>query len=285
MPVDGKRLLSYAVPEIVQDLTVRDTILYALSVGLGADPMDADQLRFVYEEKLQALPTMAVVLGYPGFWLKAPEVGVDWVRLVHGEQGIRIHKPVPVAGRLVGRTKLTGLVDKGEGKGALLYSEREIIDASGELVATLTQTTFLRGDGGCGGSTGPAKPPHPEPARGPDLSLDLPTSPSQALLYRLNGDDNPLHADPAVARAAGFQRPILHGLATFAIVGHALLKGLCGYRPERMKAMDGRFSAPVYPGETLRTEIWRESGGVAAFRARVVERDVVVLSNGRAEIA
>ncbi len=285
MPVDGKRLLSYAVAEIVQDLTVRDTILYALSVGLGADPMDADQLRFVYEEKLQALPTMAVVLGYPGFWLKAPEVGVDWVRLVHGEQGIRIHKPVPVAGRLVGRTKLTGLVDKGEGKGALLYSEREIIDASGELVATLTQTTFLRGDGGCGGSTGPAKPPHPEPSRGPDLSLDLPTSPSQALLYRLNGDDNPLHADPAVARAAGFQRPILHGLATFAVVGHALLKGLCGYRPERLKAMDGRFSAPVYPGETLRTEIWRECGGVAAFRARVVERDVVVLSNGRAEIA
>ncbi len=285
MPVDGKRLLSYAVPEIVQDLTVRDTILYALSVGLGADPMDADQLRFVYEEKLQALPTMAVVLGYPGFWLKAPEVGVDWVRLVHGEQGIRIHKPVPVAGRLVGRTKLTGLVDKGEGKGALLYSEREIIDASGELVATLTQTTFLRGDGGCGGSTGPAKPPHPEPSRGPDLSLDLPTSPSQALLYRLNGDDNPLHADPAVARAAGFQRPILHGLATFAVVGHALLKGLCGYRPERLKAMDGRFSAPVYPGETLRTEIWRESGGVVAFRVRVVERDVVVLSNGRAEIA
>lgn len=285
MPVDGKRLLSYAVPEIVQDLTVRDTILYALSVGLGADPMDADQLRFVYEEKLQALPTMAVVLGYPGFWLKAPEVGVDWVRLVHGEQGIRIHKPVPVAGRLVGRTKLTGLVDKGEGKGALLYSEREIIDASGELVATLTQSTFLRGDGGCGGSTGPAKPPHPEPSRGPDLSLDLPTSPSQALLYRLNGDDNPLHADPAVARAAGFQRPILHGLATFAVVGHALLKGLCGYRPERLKAMDGRFSAPVYPGETLRTEIWRESGGVVAFRVRVVERDVVVLSNGRAEIA
>ncbi len=285
MAVDGKRLLSYAVPEIVQDLTVRDTILYALSVGLGADPMDADQLRFVYEEELQALPTMAVVLGYPGFWLKAPEVGVDWVRLVHGEQGIRIHKKLPVEGRLVGRTKLTGLVDKGAGKGALLYSERQVLDATGDLVATLSQTTFLRGDGGCGATTGRAKPPHPEPSRGPDFSLDLTTSPSQALLYRLNGDNNPLHADPAVAKAAGFPRPILHGLATFAVVGHALLKGLCGYRPERLRGMDGRFSAPVYPGETLRTEIWRESDGVAAFRARVVERDVVVLSNGRAEIA
>jgi len=285
MAVDGKRLLSYDVPEIVQDLTVRDTILYALSVGLGADPMDADQLRFVYEDGLQALPTMAVVLGYPGFWLKTPEAGVDWIRLVHGEQGIRIHKKLPVEGRLVGRTKLTGLVDKGEGKGALLYSERQVIDAAGDLVAILSQTTFLRGDGGCGGTTGPARKPHPEPTRAADLAVDLPTSPNQALIYRLNGDDNPLHADPAVAKAAGFPRPILHGLATFAIVGHALLKALCGYRPERLTAMDGRFSAPVYPGETLRTEIWREGGGVAAFRARVLERDAVVLSNGRAEIA
>lgn len=285
MPIDGKRLLSYAVPDVVQDLTVRDTILYALSAGLGADPLDRDQLRFVYEEGLQALPTMAVVLGYPGFWLRAPEPGVDWVKVVHGEQGIRIHKNLPVEGRLVGRTKLTRLVDKGEGKGALLYSERQVIDAAGSLVATLSQTTFLRGDGGCGGTTGPARPPHPMPTRAPDLAVDLPTSPSQALIYRLNGDYNPLHADPAVAKAAGFPRPILHGLATFAVVGHALLKGLCGYRPERLTAMEGRFSAPVYPGETLRTEIWREGAGVVAFRTRAVERDQVVLSNGRAEIA
>ena len=156
MPIDGKRLLSYAVPEIVQDLTVRDTILYALSVGLGADPLDRDQLRFVYEDGLRALPTMAVVLGYPGFWLREPEPGVDWVKVVHGEQGIRIHKNLPVEGRIVGRTKLTGLVDKGEGKGALLYSERQVIDAAGDLVATLSQTTFLRGDGGCGGRRGGA---------------------------------------------------------------------------------------------------------------------------------
>ncbi len=285
MPVDGARLLSYAVPEIVQDLTVRDTILYALSVGLGTDPMDKDQLRFVYEDGLRALPTMAVVLGYAGFWLRAPEVGVDWVKVVHGEQGLRIHKPLPVEGRLVGRTRLTGLVDKGVGKGALLYSERRITDAAGDLVATLEQTTFLRGDGGCGGTTGPAKPPHPEPTRPPDLAIDLPTQPSQALIYRLSGDYNPLHADPNVAKSAGFPRPILHGLATFAVVGHALLKGLCAYRPECLKAMAGRFSAPVYPGETIRTEIWREADGIAAFRARVVERDQVVLSNGRAEIA
>jgi acyl dehydratase len=285
MPLDPGHLLSYRIPEIVQDLTRRDTILYALSVGLGADPMDEDQLRFVYEDGLEALPTMAVVLGYAGFWLKHPDTGVDWVKVVHAEQGLRLHRPLPVEGRLVGRTRVTGLVDKGAGKGALLYSEREVRDADGGLLATLEQTTFLRGDGGCGGSTGPAKVPHPTPERAPDLAIDLPTLPAQALIYRLNGDWNPLHADPAVARKAGFERPILHGLATFGVVGHALLKGLCGYRPERLRAIDGRFSAPVYPGETIRTEIWHGPGGIAAFRARAAERDVVVLANGRAEIA
>jgi acyl dehydratase len=285
MPLDPGHLLSYRIPEIVQDLTRRDTILYALSVGLGADPMDEDQLRFVYEDGLEALPTMAVVLGYAGFWLKHPDTGVDWVKVVHAEQGLRLHRPLPVEGRLVGRTRVTGLVDKGAGKGALLYSEREVRDADGGLLATLEQTTFLRGDGGCGGSTGPAKVPHPTPERAPDLAIDLPTLLAQALIYRLNGDWNPLHADPAVARKAGFERPILHGLATFGVVGHALLKGLCGYRPERLRAIDGRFSAPVYPGETIRTEIWHGPGGIAAFRARAAERDVVVLANGRAEIA
>lgn len=282
--VDPAHLLAYPVPEVAQDLSIRDTILYALSVGLGADPVDKDHLRFVYEDGLEALPTMATVLGYSGFWLKRPDTGVDWVKVVHAEQGIRIHKPIPTAGRLVGRTRITGLVDKGVDKGALLYSERQVTDAGGGLVATLEQTTFLRGDGGCGGTTGPARTPYPTPERAPDLVVDLPTLPSQALIYRLNGDYNPLHADPAVAKSAGFSRPILHGLATYGIVGHALLKGLCGYRPERLTAMECRFTAPVYPGEAIRTEIWR-GGGVAAFRARVVERDVVVLANGRAEIA
>jgi len=159
------------------------------------------------------------------------------------------------------------------------------MDESGNLLATLEQTTFLRGDGGCGGTTGPAKPPHPTPERAPDVVVDLPTLPAQALIYRLNGDDNPLHADPAVARRAGFPRPILHGLATYGIVGHALLKALCGYRPERLKSMACRFTAPVFPGEIIRTEIWHEVEGAAAFRARIVGRDAVVLSNGQAEIA
>ena len=247
--------------------------------------MDERQLAFVYEEGLKALPMMSTVLAYPGFWLRRRDTGVDWVKVVHAEQGVRIHRPLPVEGRLIGRTRMSGLVDKGPGKGALLYSERHVTDAAGDLICTLDMTTFLRGDGGCGGTTGPAKPTHPTPDRPSDVAVDLSTLPSQALLYRLNGDLNPLHASPKVAAAAGFPRPILHGLATFGVIGHALLKGVCGYRPERLIAMEGRFSSPVYPGETIRTEIWKEANGAAAFRARVVERDKIVLTGGRAEIA
>ena len=183
---------------------------------------------------------------------------------------------------MIGQTRIVEIVDKGEGKGALVYSERQVTDkATGELLATLTQTTFCRGFGGPKRDTPPA---HPLPERAPDLVCVLPTRPEMALIYRLSGDVNPLHAEPEFARAAGFPRPILHGLATFGVAGHALLKSVCGYDPARLTAISGRFSAPVFPGETIRTEIWRE-GGVVSFRARVVERDVVTVNNGRAKIA
>lgn len=276
-------LIGYRVPEIRQTLRKTDTMLYAVSVGLGQDPMDEGQLRFVDERRLVALPSMAVVLGYPGFWLGDPATGVDAVRLVHGEQGIVLHRPLPVEGTLLGRTRITGIIDKGPGKGALLYSERDVLDAgTGALVATNTITTFLRGDGGIGSSGIAAKPVHPIPERAADAVVRLATRPEQALVYRLNGDLNPLHSDPAVAAKAGFPRPILHGLCTFGVVCHALVRALCGYDPARLKAMDVRFSAPVFPGETIVTEIWRAEG---AFRARVAERDVVVVNNGRAVVA
>lgn len=285
MPIDPQKLGAWPIPAIRQQLTKRDTMLYALSIGLGADPLDRAQLGFVWERELRALPMMAVVLGYPGFWLKDPATGVDALRLVHGEQALTLHRPLPVEGELLGVSRVSGLVDRGAGKGALLYSERVIADArSGEKLATLESTTFLRGDGGVGGTTTEVKPPHPEPERAPDLALDLPTRPEQALLYRLNGDDNPLHLDPDTAARAGFERPILHGLCTFGIVGHALLRALCGYDAARFGQMSLRFSAPVFPGETIRTEIWHEPGG-AAFRARVPERDRFVISNGRFRFA
>ncbi|WP_424139779.1 MaoC/PaaZ C-terminal domain-containing protein [Roseomonas chloroacetimidivorans] len=281
--IEYETLRNFPIPEMRQRVTPRDAVFYALSVGLGQDPMDQRQLDFVdAHRRLRVLPSMAVVLGHPGFWLANPATGVDAVRLVHGEQTITLHHPLPAEGEIIGRTRVTGLVDKGEGKGALLYSEKEIRDAAtGTLLATTGSTTFLRGDGGFGGPSGPVKPPNPMPDTPPDMILDLPTRPEQALYYRLNGDDNPLHADPKVAERAGFPRPILHGLCTLGVVAHALLRVLGNYEPASMKSLSLRFSAPVFPGETIRTEIWRNG----AFRARAVERDVVVVNNGAAVFA
>jgi len=284
MAIDYQRLLDWSLPEVRQTYTVRDSQLYALAVGLGADPVDARQLPFVYEQNPLALPMQAVVLGYPGFWMKDPATGVDWVRLVHAEQGLRLHRPLPASGDVIGRTRVVGINDKGPGKGAIVYSQRTLHDAaSDELIATLDSSTFCRGDGGCGGSDAPPMRLAPTPERAPDAVCELPTLPQQALLYRQCGDFNPLHADPAVARAAGFERPILHGLCTFAVAGHALLRTLCDYDPARLTELQARFSAPVYPGETLRTEIWSDADAVA-FRTLAVERNVVVLSHGRAQI-
>jgi acyl dehydratase len=195
-----------------------------------------------------------------------------------------VHAPIATQGSVIGRTRILDVIDKGEGRGALIYSERKIVDkASGALLATINQTTFCRADGGFGGARREAPAPHPIPERAPDIVCDLPTRPETALIYRLSGDVNPLHAEPAFARQGGYPRPILHGLATFGVAGHALLKTLCGYDPVRMTAMAGRFSAPVFPGETIRTEIWQD-GKIASFRARVVERDVLAINNGRAEV-
>jgi acyl dehydratase len=281
--IDYDRLLRFAIPEVRQTLTKRDAALYALSVGFGHDPMDAGQLDFVdHRRGLLAVPSVAVVLGYPGFWLSDPATGVDPKSVLHGEQSIELMRPLPVEGTIIGRTRVTELIDKGAGRGALLYSEKQVTDAtSGELLAVTRSTSFLRGAGGFGGPSGPVKAVHTLPDRNPDITVDLPTRPEQALIYRLNGDDNSLHASPEIARQAGFARPILHGLCTFGVACHALIRTLAQYRADGMKGMQARFSAPVFPGETIRTEIWRDG----SFRCRVVERDVVVIDNGLALIA
>ena len=285
MTIVYDKLLALDIPEVVQSYTEKDAILYALGLGLGHDPLNADELPFVYEKSIKLLPTFAVVLGWPGFWARDLDTGIDWVKLVAGEQGLVLHRPLAPRGTVVGKTRVTEIIDKGPGKGALVYSERVLVDqATGERIATATQTTFCRADGGFGGPPREAPPVHAIPERAPDTICELATRPETALIYRLSGDPNPLHVDPAVAKAAGFPRPILHGLATFGVVGHAILKALCGYDPARLKAIAGRFSAPVFPGETIRTEMWRD-GPVVSFRARVIERDVMALNNGRAEIA
>jgi acyl dehydratase len=285
MPINPETLRHWPIPEIEHTYTARDTMLYALGLGCGADPMDEAELQFVYEGRLKALPSMAVVLGYPGFWVSDPATGVDWKKVLHGEQGITIFKPLPAAATVIGRSRVTGLFDKGKDKGAVLVSERDVIDkANGELLCRLTSTTMMRGDGGFGGPSGPLPAPHPLPERAPDQTLSIATLPQAALIYRLSGDYNPLHADPAVARSGGFERPILHGLCTFGVVSRALLQMVCGNDPAKLRSMQVRFSAPVYPGETIVTELWKEPGGVISFRAKVAERDLVVINNGRAEV-
>lgn len=289
MPLDYEKLMALKIPSVEQGYGSKDCILYALGLGFGQDPMDADELAFVYEKRLKTLPTYALVQGYSPYWLFEANAGVTWAKTVHGEQGLVLHEPVAPQGTVIGRTRIVDVVDKGEGKGALIYSEREISDkATGRLLATLTQTTFCRADGGFDGPKDGTKretpPPHVLPERAPDFTCDLRTRPEMALIYRLSGDVNPLHVDPDFARTGGFPRPILHGLATFGVAGHALLKSVCIYQPERLSAMAGRFSAPVFPGETIRTEIWRD-GCVISFRARLVERDVVAINNGRAEVS
>lgn len=284
--IDPKSLLAEALPVVEQTLHWRDCALYALGLGVGLDPLDDGDLRYLDETRLLVQPTMANVMGYPGFWMREPRFGIDAAKTVHGEHALRLHRPLPGSGTVRGTSRITGLLDKGVGKGALVYVEREIVDvASSELLATVRQTVFCRGDGGCGGFGGDdvAPPVHAVPDRAPDGAITLPTSPQAALIYRLSGDLNPLHSDPATARAAGFERPILHGLATFGVVGHGLVKQLCGGDPTALQAMGGRFSAPVSPGETLRLELWHDGPGRASFRASVPARGAVVMDNGFAE--
>jgi acyl dehydratase len=284
MHFDYTTLLNWQFEDITHTYSDRDTILYALGLGCGSDPVDKSELHFVYEEKLAALPTMAVVLGYPGFWLKDERTGVDWMKVLHGEQGVILHKPLPASGTVIGKTRVTSIIDKGVDKGSLLFSERDVVDKkTGALLATLKSTTVMRGNGGYGGPNTAVPEPHQLSERSPDIVLDLKTLPQAALIYRLSGDYNPLHADPAVATAAGFERPILHGLCTFGVAGRAILRACCDNEPARLKEMHLRFSAPVYPGETISTEMWRD-GKTISFRARTLPRDVVVLNNGRAVV-
>jgi len=290
--IDYHALKARRFPELAASYGARDTMLYALGVGYGSDPADERQLAFVYEKALRAAPTLPVVLAYPGFWVKEADTGIDWVRVLHGEQSLELHRPLAPQGKVMGRTRVKALVDKGRDKGALLVHERKLYDEAGELLATVESTSFCRGDGGFSERPGngprggdPAPPPPPAtPDTAPDIACDLPTAPQAALVYRLSGDYNPLHAEPAVAKAAGFERPILHGLATYGVAGHAILRSCCDYDPARLKSLAVRFSAPVYPGETIRTEIWRK-GNDLQFRARALERGIVVLSHGRAQLA
>lgn len=259
----------------------RETMLYALGVGLGADPMNQTELPFVYENGLKAVPSLATVVAW-GAGPNMGRMGINYLLVVHGEQKIELHRPMPTSAKLIADSRVVAAYDKGA-KGAVIVTETVLKEAGdGQPIVTLTGSTFARGDGGFGGPSDQPEAP-PVPTRAPDMSLDFPTRPDQALLYRLSGDRNPLHSDPNVAKMAGFPRPILHGLCTYGITCRAVLQAVAEYQPERIKSHSARFSSPVFPGETITVDIWREAGGVA-FEARVKERGVTVIKNGRTEL-
>ena len=274
MRLSYAQLMNYDIPEVRQTCSQRDSILYALSVGLGQNPMDAHDLQYVDEQHgPRTLPAMAVVLGYPGFWLKSPALGADTTRLLHGEQSVTLKRQLPICGEVVGKTRVVEVVDKGD-KGLLLYTEKELRDASdGGLIAVTAATHVLRGDGGMPGAATQARAAPQFPDAPPKWQRTIHTRPEQALLYRQNGDRNPLHSDPAVARKAGFDRPILHGLCTFAMVNHAVSRCLHQNSEGNFQHVNMRFSAPVYPGESLRVDVWQDG----SFKATSVERSVAVV--------
>jgi len=279
LAIDENHLKRWNFSDVIQDMSARDTIIYALGVGLGEAP---SELRFVYEDGLTALPSMATTLCHPGFWISQPESGISWRRVVHGEQSLIIHKPLAASGKMIGRTSIADIWDRGPGKGAIVQVRRDIFFADGTAQSSQIATLFARDDGGFGGTPPAATIPEPWPSREADAVVEHTVLPQAALIYRLSGDYNPLHADPEIAKIAGFEKPILHGLCTYAIAGWALVKSSCEGDVRRLSQLDVRFSSPVYPGETVRTEIWHD-GSSARFRSSVVERGVIVLDRGYAK--
>lgn len=286
MPIHYPAILQHTSPVQTWRWEDRDFILYALCLGFGADPLDQNKLSFVYEDPLQQgtrlkiVPTLPTVLA----WVADPmftDLGVDPVTALHGEQKIEIHRPMPCPVTVSVQGRVLEVYDKGAGRGAIVITEHVLSNAAdGVPIATLTTTCFGRAEGGCGGSASPTPAPHAIPARAPDRSVNIATRADLALLYRLTGDRNPIHADPMVARAGGFERPILHGLCSFGITCRAVLETFADFDPDRIASHQARFSSPVYPGETLTVDLWRE-GDVVSFEARVADRAVTVIKNGK----
>jgi len=279
-------VLKYQFSPIEETYTFKDSILYALGLGYGEDPLDREELRFVTEEEQRVVPTQSNVLCYPGFWMRdVPELGFDWLRVLHGEQMIKLMRPLPTSATVKAIVRIIAIDDKGEHKGAAVYLEREICLAdSGEPLALVRSTVFARGDGGQGGFGNAPDAPTPLDRFDPDCICEFTSSPRAALIYRLSGDYNPIHSNPDSAREAGFERPILHGMCTMGMACRAILQQFCDYHPKLLRSMFVRFSQPIMPGETIRFEFFKERDGVS-FRARSVERDVIVLDRCRAEIS
>ncbi|WP_157218948.1 MaoC/PaaZ C-terminal domain-containing protein [Flavisphingomonas formosensis] len=273
-------LLAIRCPERLFSWSEREAMLYALGIGMAADPLDPHELPFVYEKNLKVMPSFATVAA----WGSNPPLAaakVDYTRVVHAEQGMTLHRAFPSSATIRAVGGMTAAIDKGDG-GALIYGETELRDAdTGEAYATLAVTWLARADGHFGGPRDGVSAPHMIPDRPAELSFDIATRPDQALLYRLSGDRNPLHADIDLARRSGFERPILHGLCTYGLCCRAVIAGWADYDPLRLVSQTARFSAPVLPGDTITVDMWRDED-VVSFEARVRARGVTVIRNGKA---
>ena len=266
--------------------TDREVMLYAVGIGMGADPMDEKELSFVNEgyytpRELKVVPTYASVAA----WGSGPgHIDVNRVMVVDGERDITFHKPLPVTANITADSSILGVFDKGKDKGAVIRRETILRNETGEPLATLVASQFARGDGGFGGPSEGQPEPHKIPDRKPDMTVDITTRPDQALLYRLCGDRNPLHSDPEFAKRGGFDRPILHGMCTYGLSCRAVLQTYADYDPAAFKRHAVRFSSPVFPGETVSFDLWKD-GNVISIEGKVKSRNVTVIRNGMTVLA
>ena len=281
MAINYKEIISLEEKNLEFSYTQRDSIIYGLGIGLGKDPMDATELKYVYENGLIAFPSMATNFQYKSpILLKAK---LNMIMIVHGEQRIILHQPMPSEAVVISDTRVTNCYDRGASKGAIIEVETNVrLKKDDSPLCTLTSKTFARGDGGFGGEDVPASTPV-ELSGSPDIVHEVTTTEDQALIFRLSGDSNPLHSDPNFAKMAGYPKPILHGLCSYGVACRSIVETLCEKNSKRLKRFDVRFSSPVFPGETIVTEMWKKDDEIH-FQSKVKERDIVVLKKGVCEI-
>ncbi len=282
------RALGYELEPLSYTYDERDVALYALGIGAPADWLDQDELKFVYElsgRGFEALPTFATIfaIGLNQKVLSGDFAGIKFnpMMLVHGEQYLEIVKPLPARAQVKTSLRISNIFDKGSG--LLMVITGDSADEGGDLLARSRSSMFVRGLGGFGGDRGPSAGQE-RPQRAPDIVQEEKTRVTQALLYRLSGDPNPLHADPHMAAIGKFDKPILHGLCTYGFAGRAILKHCCHNRSSELRSINARFARHVFPGDTLRTEIWTQADGEILFQTKAKERNMVVLSNGMARL-
>ena len=277
MTINYDEIMNLTSENVEISYSDKDSILYSLGIGLGNDPMNLNELKYVYENSQSVLPSMATNFQYHSPLLL--KTNINFIMVVHGEQRLSITNALPVSGDFIANAKVIGCYDKGPARGAIIEVETTVKNKkNNEEICKLVSTTFARGDGGFGGPDSPKKEIF-IPDGEPDYVSEVSTKPDQALIFRLSGDYNPLHSDPNFAKAAGFEKPILHGMCTYGIACRSLVDEICENDASKIKRFDCRFSSPVYPGETIITEMWKKDKMIY-FNSKVKERDKLVLKNG-----